>query len=221
MKLDVTNLPKYSPNEEKLNTITHLIGLIFSLGVLSFFVYINGHKNLSFVYMIPYYVYVLTMMTVFAVSSLYHSSKNNSKERGILRIIDHCDIYLFVFGTYLPLCIYAITNSTISIIAIILEAIFMITGIILDVIPSDKKSLKIIAYIIYIIDGWLMLFLYPFKIGMDFNVFLFVLLGGVLYTVGAVLYALGKKKKYFHSVFHIFVLLGAATQFVGILLLLI
>ena len=221
MKLDVTNLPKYSPNEEKLNTITHLIGLIFSLGVLSFFVYINGHKNLSFVYMIPYYVYVLTMMAVFAVSSLYHSSKNNSKERGILRIIDHSDIYLFVFGTYLPLCIYAITNSTISIIAIILEAIFMITGIILNVIPSDKKSLKIIAYIIYIIDGWLMVFLYPFKIGMDFNVFLFVLLGGVLYTVGAVLYALGKKRKYFHSVFHIFVLLGAATQFVGILLLLI
>ena len=221
MKLDVNNLPKYSKREEIINIITHLIGFLFSVAVLIFFIIYNDLKNLKFTYMIPYFVYVFTMMIVFGVSSLYHASKFNSRARGILRIIDHSDIYAFVFGTYLPLCLYGITNTPIMIAAIALEAVFMIAGIILNVVPSDSKVLKVIAYIIYIIDGWLMICFYPFKIGMDFNVFLFILLGGVVYSIGAITYAIGKKRMYFHSLFHIFVVLGAVTQFIGIYLLLV
>ena len=204
-----------------LNTITHLVGLFFALGLLAFFVFYSGKHNLSFVYMLPYYVYVLSMMVVFGVSSLYHSSTPSSKERGVLRIIDHSDIYIFVFGTYLPLCLYGITNTSIMIAAIILESLFMIAGIVLNIIPSDSKNIKVIAYIIYIIDGWLMIFFYPFGIGMDFYVFLFVLIGGFIYSAGAITYAIGKKRKYFHSLFHVFVVLGAVAQFVGIYLLLV
>ena len=171
--------------------------------------------------MIPYFVYVLSMMVVFGVSSLYHCSKFNSKYRAILRIIDHSDIYVFVFGTYLPLCLYGVTNTPIAITAIILESVFMIAGIVLNIIPINNKIIKVIAYFIYIVDGWLMIFFYPFGIGMDFYVFLFILLGGVIYSIGAITYAIGKKRKYFHSLFHIFVVLGALTQFVGIYLLLV
>ncbi len=219
MNLDVKSLPKYSKNEEILNTFTHVLGFIFSLGVLVYFIIFSMTKNLSFGYMIPYFIYALTMMIVFGISSLYHCSKFNSKYRAVLRIIDHSDIYAFVFGTYLPLCLYGITNTPIAITAIILESVFMVAGIILNIIPINNKILKIIAYIIYIIDGWLMIFFYPFGIGMDFYVFLFILLGGVIYSIGAVTYALGKKRKYFHSLFHVFVLLGAITQFIGIYLL--
>ena len=221
MNLDVKSLPSYSKNEEILNTFTHVLGFIFSLGVLLFFIIFNLVNHLSFSYMIPYNVYVLSMMIVFGVSSLYHCSKFESKYRAVLRIIDHSDIYLFVFGTYLPLCLYGISNTPIAITAIILESVFMTMGIILNIIPINNKILKIIAYIIYIIDGWLMIFFYPFGIGMDFYVFLFILLGGVVYSIGAITYAIGKKRKYFHSLFHIFVVLGAVTQFVGIYLLLI
>lgn len=221
MKLDVNNLPKYSKREEIINIITHLIGFLFSIAVLIFFIIYNDLRNLKFTYMIPYFVYVFTMMIVFGVSSLYHASKFNSRARGILRIIDHSDIYAFVFGTYLPLCLYGITNTPIMIAAIALEAVFMIAAIVLNVVPSDSNIIKVIAYIIYMIDGWLMIFFYPFNIGMEFNVFLFILLGGVVYSIGAITYAIGKKRKYFHSLFHIFVVLGAITQFIGILLLLI
>ena len=114
MNLDVKSLPNYSKNEEILNTFTHVLGFIFSLGVLLFFIIFNSVNHLSFSYMIPYYVYVLSMMIVFGVSSLYHCSKFESKYRAVLRIIDHSDIYLFVFGTYLPLCLYGITNEFIK-----------------------------------------------------------------------------------------------------------
>ena len=221
MKLDVYTLPRYSKKEEILNTLTHAIGFLFSLGVTIFFSIFSITKHISFSYMIPYYIYVFTMMIVFGVSSLYHSSKFNSKYRAVLRIIDHSDIYAFVFGTYLPLCLYGITNTPIMTMAIILEAVFMITGIVLNIIPIDSKAIKVITYIIYVIDGWLMIFFYPFGIGMDFNVFLFILLGGVIYSIGAITYAIGKKRKYFHSLFHVFVVLGAVTQFIGIYLLLV
>ena len=221
MKPDVKSLPTYSTKEEILNTLTHGIGFLFSLGVLVFFIIFSNTKNLQFTYMIPYFVYVLSMMVVFGVSSLYHCSKFSSKYRAILRIIDHSDIYVFVFGTYLPLCLYGVTNTPIAITAIILESAFMIAGIVLNIIPINNKIIKVIAYFIYIVDGWLMIFFYPFGIGMDFYVFLFILLGGVIYSIGAITYAIGKKRKYFHSLFHIFVVLGALTQFVGIYLLLV
>ena len=221
MKPNATNLPSYTPKEELLNTITHLIGLAFSIGLLIFFAVFNITKSNTFAHMIPYYIYALSMAIVFGVSSAYHSSRFKTKSRAILRIIDHSDIYFFVFGTYLPLCLYGVTNQTIMIIAIVLQSVFMIAGILLNIIPSESKTIEIIAYIIYIVDGWLMLFLYPFKIGMDFNVFLWVLIGGVIYTLGAITYAIGKKRKYFHSLFHVFVVLGAVAQFIGIYLLLV
>ena len=220
MKPSVKTLPNYSKRDEIINSITHLVGFLFGLGVLIFFIIFSLSKNLKFSYMIPYYVYAFSIMVVFGVSTMYHSSKLKSKCKAILRVIDHSDIYFLIFGTYLPLCLYAIGNHTVATIALILESVFMVAGIVLNVIPIDSKIMKIIAYIIYIIDGWLILFFYPFNIGMDFNVFLFILLGGVIYTIGAILYAIGKKKIYFHSIFHVFVLLGAATQFVGIYFLL-
>lgn len=220
MKPSVETLPNYSKRDEIINSLTHLVGFVFGLGLLIFFIIFSITKNLKFGYMIPYFVYAISMMVVFGVSTIYHSAKLKSKAKAVLRVIDHSDIYFLIFGTYLPLCLYGITNTTVMITAIILESVFMIAGIVLNVIPIDNNIMKLIAYIIYIIDGWLMLFLYPFGIGMDFYVFLFVLLGGVIYTIGAILYAIGKKKIYFHSIFHVFVLLGAITQFIGVYLLL-
>lgn len=221
MKLDVKTLPSYTKKEEILNSITHLIGLAYALGLLIFFVIFNVTKGLTFSHMIPYYIYALSMAVVFGVSSAYHSSKFSSKSRAVLRMIDHSDIYFLIFGTYLPLCLYGIPNQPVMIAAIILQSLFLVAGVVLNIIPTNSKTVSIIAYIIYIIDGWLMLFLYPFKIGMDFNVFLWVLIGGVIYTIGAITYAIGKKRKYFHSLFHVFVVLGAVAQFIGIYLLLI
>lgn len=220
MTADVKHLPTYSFKEEVMNSITHLVGLLFGIGTLVFFIIYQCLHNCSFLFMIPFYTYSLIMMMVFFVSSFYHSSKFESKRRAISRIIDHCDIYAFVAATYFPVCVYGIANQSVAIAIMIVEVVLALVGIALNVIPVNSKAMRIISYLIYIIAGWVLIFFYPFGIGLEFNVFLFVLLGGIIYSLGAIIYAIGSKKEWFHSIFHIFVVLAAMTQFVGILFLL-
>lgn len=216
MTANLKNLPKYSTKDELYNSITHLVGLLFSFAVLIFFIFKHVVNRISFLNMIPYYFYALSMMAVFLFSILYHTSRANSKRRAILRIIDHSDIYLFVAGTYFPICMYGIENRPVAIAILITEFALAITGVLINAIPNNSKLLKTIGYIIYILDGWLLIFFFPFGIGIDFKVFLFVLIGGIIYTIGAITYAIGKRHSYFHSIFHIFVVLAAITQFIGI-----
>lgn len=219
MTADTNKLPTYSHDEEIMNSISHLIGLVFAIGTLIFFVIFHILNQKSFLYMLPFYIYSLIMMMVFFISSFYHSSKFGSKRRAIARIIDHCDIYAFVAATYLPICVHGLSNQSISISIMVIEVVLAIAGIVLNIIPSNSKAIKIITYLIYIVDGWILIIFYPFGIGLEFSVFLFILLGGIIYSLGAITYAIGGKKKWFHSVFHIFVVLAAITQFIGILML--
>ena len=220
MTADKKHLPTYSLGEEIMNSITHLVGLFFGIATLVFFIIFNVTHDVSFSFMIPFYIYSLIMMMVFFISSFYHSSKFGSKRRAVARIIDHCDIYAFVAATYFPICVHGLTNQSAAIAIMVIEVSLALAGIILNLIPTNSKVISIITYFIYIIDGWLMIFFYPFNIGLEFNVFLFVLLGGIVYTIGAITYAIGSKRKWFHSIFHVFVVLAAMTQFVGILFLL-
>lgn len=220
MTADKKHLPTYSLGEEIMNSITHLVGLLFGIATLVFFIIFNITHDVSFSFMVPFYVYSLIMMMVFFVSSFYHSSKFGSKRRAVARIIDHCDIYAFVAATYFPICVHGLTNQGAAIAIMVIEISLALAGIILNLIPSNSNVISLITYLIYIIDGWIMIFFYPFGVGLRFNVFLFVLLGGIIYSIGAITYAIGSKRKWFHSIFHVFVVLAAMTQFVGILFLL-
>ena len=220
MSLNVNKLPKYSFKNEIGNSISHGIGFLFSLGVLIFFIVHNVVNHLSFMEMAPFYFYVFTMMVVFVISTLYHTSRFNSKYRAIIRIIDHCDIYLFVAGTYFPICLLGILPKNIGIIMMITQFAFATFGILANAIQNNSKFLKISAYFVYVIQGWLLLFFLPFGIEFNFNMFLFILIGGIVYTIGAITYAIGKKKPIYHTIFHIFVVITAIIQFVGIYFLL-
>ena len=216
MTVDPRKLPDYSFSEEINNSISHLIGFVFGLAVSFLFIYLEViYPSLRFK-MYPFYIYTFFMMVMFFNSGFYHSRKFNSKSRAVTRVIDHCDIYLFVAATYTPICIYGITNQTISITLLILEWVLSIAGVIITLIDMNHKVLKYIAFFIYIVTGWAIMFFYPFNIGISFNVFLFVLLGGISYTVGAIMFAIGSKKRWFHTIFHYFVLAGAVLQFAGI-----
>jgi len=99
--------------------------------------------------------------------------------------------------------------------------VFTIIGVLINTIPYSNKLLKSIGYVIYIVEGWALLLFLPFGVRVPMNVFWPILIGGIVYSIGAILYAIGKKKIFFHTIFHIFVLLGAVIQFVGIYNLLI
>ena len=220
MSLDTKSLPKYSFKDEIWNSITHGIGFLFSLGVFIFFIIKQITEKISFQRMSPFYFYVLSMMIVFVFSTLYHTSKFDSKYRAVARIIDHSDIYLFVAGTYFPICMFGVEPSIFGIIMAAIEFGIAVYGILANAIPNHSKFLRISAFIMYVIQGWLLLIFLPFGAKVSGNVFWPILIGGIVYTVGAILYAIGKKKIYFHTIFHIFVVLGAVVQFIGIYILL-
>ena len=212
-------LPKYSHGEEVSNSITHLIGFLFALGAAIYFVVFGYVATKDITTSFPFLIYTFFMMVMFFMSFLYHSRENHSKSKMICRIIDHCDIYLFVAATYTPICIFGIENKAVGITLLSIEWGLALIGVIMNAISLNNKLVKIFSMIIYIFGGWAIIFFYPFNIGIPYLTFFFVLLGGIMYTIGAVLYGIGSKKPWFHTIFHCFVLVAAILQFIGIVLL--
>lgn len=206
----------YTHKQEICNALTHLAGFLFSVALTFVFIAYEIKHHIPFSKMYVFYIYVITMSVVFFISALYHSHPLNTKIKGVYRIIDHADIYLFVAGTYTPICVHAITHQGIAIALLVIQWSFALAGVLLTVFGLGNKKMDVIAYIIYVIQGWALMFFYPFKQCLTFDVFIYVLMGGVAYTIGAVLYAIGKKNPWFHTVFHLFILLGAVLQFVGV-----
>ena len=219
MAINLKKLPFYSNGEESVNVISHFFGFLFSLGVLGYFISVNVIRRLTFLYMLPYYVYSLSMMIVFFVSTFYHFQKQGSVAKAVSRIIDHSDIYLLVAGTYTPICIYGATFIPAGLSMLIIEWVISIVGMLLVIFGLNNKICSLISHILYIILGWLIIFFIYF-IDTKSKMFLFILLGGIAYSIGAILYAIGKKKKWFHSIFHFFILLAAILQFIGLYFLL-
>lgn len=220
MTADVNLLPKYTKGEEIYNSSTHFIGALFGLATFITFIIVGIQKEYSFLHMIPFYTYSFFMMLMFFVSGFYHSRRFNSKSRAVVRIIDHSDIYAFVAATYFPICMYGVTNDSIRIAMLVIEVGLGLIGIVLSIIPNNSRLIKISTFLIYIIQGWLLIVFYPFNIGLPFIVFLFILLGGIAYTIGSILYGVGKYKRWSHTVFHLFVLVAAVLQFIGVFFLL-
>ena len=134
----------------------------------------------------------------------------------MLRVIDHCNVHALVFGTYFPIAICGIKGIEGIIITCII-AFLSILGIVFSVINVDKYSN--ISVICHLLSGWSSVLFYKILIkNIGINGFNLILLGGIMYTVGSVLYMIGAKKKYFHSIFHIFCLLGSFFHFMCIYL---
>ena len=210
------NLPKYTLKDEIWNSITHGIGFLFSVGILIFFFIKEVSEKIPFSTMWYFYFYALTMMIVFGVSTLYHSSKFDTKRRVVLRVIDHSDIYLFVAGTYFPICMLGTYPTTLGLIMAIVEFACALFGILVNIIPHNSKVLRYLGFAMYILQGWMLLIFLPFGAKVAVNVFWPILIGGIIYSIGAITYGIGKKKIYFHTIFHVFVVVAALVQFVGI-----
>ena len=145
MHLSKMKFAKYSHKQELWNSLTHFIGVLFSIAITIVFIVLNIQKHLPFVVTYPFYIYTFTMFVVFFVSTMYHSTPLDSKIRAVCRVIDHSDIYLFVAGTYTPICLLGIANFSISFGLIIVEWALAIIGIILTIIGFNHKSVQVIS----------------------------------------------------------------------------
>lgn len=210
-KIDV---PKYSLGEEIMSAVIHGIGALLAIVALVLCTVISASHG-STVAVISSIIYGVTLIILYTMSTLYHSLAVNNAKR-VFRIIDHCSIFLLIAGTYTPYTLVSLEKPLGYYIFAIVWGI-AILGIVLNSI--NLKKYKVISLISYVVLGWVIIFAYgPLKEAVDWSGVLLLISGGVIYTIGAIIYALGKKIKYFHSIFHMFVLAASILHFLAIVL---
>lgn len=212
-----TQLPDYTRGEEITNMVTHIVGAAFAVAAIPLLVIVAAlHHNPWAI--VSGAIYGVTLLIMFTISSVYHGL-HSGKAKRVMRIIDHCDIYFLIAGTYTPILLSAIRliNPAMAWTVFGVEWALAVTAVTLNAI--DLKRFEKVSMVCYIGMGWCVVAVLQVTIqAVTVNGFLLLLFGGIAYTVGAVLYGIGKKVRYMHSVFHVFVLIGSVLQFLTIIL---
>lgn len=212
---DKKALPVYSKCEELINAITHIVGAgIFIVGFVLCMIF--AKPSLTIGGRISLIVYFLSVLLMFVTSSIYHFL-NRNRGKKVFRIFDHCAIFIAIAGTYTPYCVISLAGTNWGLFIGIFVWIVAILGIVLNSINMYKMSVKVFSMISYLLMGWcIVIALFPLLQVLDIAGFIWLLAGGISYTVGAIFYGLGRNKKYMHSLWHFFVLFGAIFQFISI-----
>lgn len=198
---------RYSRTEETLNIITHGFGLVMS--VIAFPFLMVKSTGYSFKGMLSFIVYGLSLIVLYAASTFYHSAKKDTLRRR-LNIFDHAAIYVLIAGSYTPFCL-VVLPTTIGYILFGLAWSFALTGVILKLFFTGRFDT--LSTIMYVLMGWQIVFaIKPLMSTLATEGLHYLFLGGVFYTVGAILYSF-KKIPMNHAIFHVFVLLGSASHF--------
>jgi len=209
-------LPRYTEGEERSNALSHLAGFLFALYALYTATYRSLNLDKPHV-TAGCLVYGISMAAVYAVSAVYHAL-HPGRLKKLMRIADHCVIYLLIAGPYTPLLLAALMPVAPATATALLAFVWICAAVGILLNALDMKRWSIISMFLYICMGWCILLGWDAAVqSIPFSGVMWLLTGGISYTVGAIAYGLGKRLKYMHTVFHVFVLAGSIMQFVCIL----
>jgi len=207
----ITKPKYYPPKEEKLNVISHGIGLVLSVVALLLLIF-KAVKAENSVNLVSFSIFGASMVLVYAASTFYHRAKTN-RLRIRLNILDHAAIYILIAGTYTPFALITLKGTTGWIILWVVWGIAFI-GVILKLFFAGRYQL--LSTILYVAMGWLIIFaINPLIENLSTPGLWWLFAGGISYTIGAILFML-KKIPYNHAIFHVFVLLGTFAHFISI-----
>ena len=202
-------------NEELWNVLTHFFGLIMSIIGIPFLFYFDN--NITALSSVSVILFSFGLLLMYSSSSIYHFVISTDLKKR-LQVLDHISIYFLILGSYAPVCLITLYDySGIIIFTVVLT---------LSVIGTLKKlfytgKYESISLILYLTMGWLIIFDINSLFNLiDFNAKLLIILGGVFYTFGTIFYAFDKIK-YFHSIWHLFVLAGSVSHYFVVLLYII
>lgn len=209
-------LPDYTRGEEIFNMVSHIVGggfgilaLVVSVLTAAFYGNIWGVVSCA--------IYGGTMVVLYTMSSVYHGLKREMPKK-VMQVLDHCTIYYLIAGTYTPILLCSIRVVSPGWAWTLFGIVwgFAVLGTVFTAI--DLKKYGKFAMVCYIGMGWcVVLAVKPTVRAIALPGLAWLLAGGIAYTIGAVLYGLGRKIRYIHSVFHIFVVAGSVLQFICIL----
>ena len=210
-------LPEYTKGEEIFNMVTHIVGGGIGVITLVLCVIIAAlRKNTAGI--VTGAIFGATMIALYTMSSIYHGLRVGTAKK-VFQIIDHCTIYFLIAGTYTPIMICALAKTSPIHAYLTLFAVWGMAALAVTLTAIDLKKYKVFSNICYVGMGWAVIFSIVETYHCLGTVGFWLLLsGGLAYTFGVVFYALGKKVKYFHSIFHIFVIAGSVLQALCIML---
>ena len=197
---------------ERLNTFTHLLGAVIALAGLVVLVVFASLKG-DVWRIVSFSIYGTSLFLLYLFSTLYHGTIGSLK--AIFKKLDHIGIYLLIAGSYTPFVLVSLNGVWgWSLFGVIWG--LAVIGILLDCFSSDEP--RIIQVIIYLLMGWIALIaIKPLIESLSMDGFLWLLGGGLFYTVGIVFYILDIKKYHFHGIWHLFVLAGSVTHYFTIM----
>lgn len=215
IKLSQRLLPDYTKGEEIMNMVTHIVG--GALGILALVLCVlRSTITGGAMDVVGCAIYGGTMVALYAVSSVYHGLHHIMAKK-VMQVIDHCTIYFLIAGTYTPILLSAFVPVNPLLGWGLLAAQWGLCATAATLTAIDLKKYNAFSMICYIGMGWMILLFLPQAMDLlTMQGFMLLLGGGIAYTVGAVLYGIGSKIHWMHSVFHIFVVLGSLLQFLAI-----
>ena len=205
-------IPKYTLGEELVNSISHGVGAVLGIAGLCMCV-VRSTMQHSIYGIVSSYIFGMSLVILYTMSCLYHSFKPNNAKR-VMRIFDHCTIFLLIAGTYTPFTLISLRGSVgWSLFGVIWGA--AVIGVVLNAI--DMERFKRLSMVCYLAMGWAIIFaIKPLFVAVDVKGINLLVAGGIAYTVGAIIFGIGSKVKYMHSLWHFFVLAGSILHFLCI-----
>ena len=216
-KLKDRPLPAYTKGEEVFNMVSHIVGGAIGVAALVLCIIFSAvhHNGYGLAGSI---VYGISMITLYTMSSIYHGLKEGTAKR-VMQVLDHCTIYLLIAGTYTPILLSAMRPIEPVASWVLLGVVWGLAAIAITLTAIDLKKYAVFSMICYIGMGWCIIFKIPLLLAaVGWGGFFLILAGGLCYTVGAVLYGLGRTRKYVHSIFHLCVVAGSVLHLLAILI---
>ena len=205
-------LPSYSKGEEIFNMVSHIVGAALGIAALVLCVVISASHHDPWA-VVGSSIYGASLIMLYTMSSIYHGLRPNMGKR-VMQVLDHCTIYFLIAGTYTPVCLAALRRISPVACWVMFGIIWGLAALAITLTAIDIKKYQVFSMICYVGMGWGIIFAYrPLVEAITFKGFLWLMGGGLCYTIGAILYGIGKKHKWVHSIFHLFVLAGSILHF--------
>ena len=205
-------LPDYTRGEENFNMISHAVGALLGVAALVLCVVFSAIRSDAWA-VVSGAIYGVSLITLFTISGVYHGLRPE-KPKKVMQVIDHCTIFFLICGSYTPVLLAGVRRVAPVQAWVLFGLVWGVSAFGCVFTAIDHARYGVLAMICYLVVGWSIVFELPaLKQAITLPGVVWLLSGGVLYTLGSVLYGIGSKVRYMHSVFHLFVLAGSITHF--------
>lgn len=217
-KLADRQLPDYSKGEEIFNMVSHIVGGALGIAALVLCIITAAKGGSGAIGVVSSCIYGVTLIALYTMSSIYHGLRPGMAKK-VMQVLDHCTIYFLIAGSYTPVLLVCMREKYPTLAWGLFALVWGCAVIACVLTAIDLRKYRVFSMICYLAMGWVIIFFVKQTYDvMGTGGVVFLITGGISYTIGSILYGLGKKKKWMHSIFHLFILAGSVLHFFAIIL---